>query len=253
MDSKRPTKKDKKESRFYSIPRKIEGQVFDADTLITLNKLYNTEFIDDIKGPISLGKEAKVFKGFYQKDPRAIKIYRYETTSFKNMVPYIQGDPRFHLKKDIRSLIPVWATKEFRNLKRAHKAKLSVPKPYAVLKNIIIMEFIGATHPETGEKIPAPLLKNIELDDPQLVFNKLVDFLKGLYKEDLVHADFSEFNILMKDLKEPIVIDMAQSVVLEHPQALRFLERDVEQIVRYFEKYDLNADPAEILNQLTEG
>jgi len=43
----------------------------------------------------------------------------------------------------------------------------------------------------------------------------------------LVHADFSEFNVLYDG--DPVVIDMGQSVTLEHPMASKFLARDVNQ------------------------
>ena len=55
----------------------------------------------------------------------------------------IAGDPRF---KDVgltRSLIAVWAQKEFRNLKEAEDAKVNVPKPIAVKSNVVVMGFCG--------------------------------------------------------------------------------------------------------------
>ncbi|HQN30532.1 MAG TPA: RIO1 family regulatory kinase/ATPase, partial [Methanothrix soehngenii] len=51
----------------------------------------------------------------------------------------------------------------------------------------------------------------------------------------LVHADLSEFNILYDD-GEPVIIDMGQSVTLDHPMARKFLERDISNIVHYFQK-----------------
>jgi RIO kinase 1 len=38
---------------------------------------------------------------------------------------------------------------------------------------------------------------------------------------------------------EPILIDMGQSVTLEHPKADQFLRRDIQNIVRYFRKYGI--------------
>jgi RIO kinase 1 len=89
-----------------------------------------------------------------------------------------------------------------------------------------------------GEKDnPAPQLRNVdlELDEAKRIFNKLSDYISLLYnKADLVHADFSEFNVLYDG--DPVVIDMGQSVTLEHPMASKFLARDVTNIARYFEK-----------------
>ena len=44
----------------------------------------------------------------------------------------------------------------------------------------------------------------------------------------------SKLNVLYDG--EPVVIDMGQSVTLEHPMAAKFLARDIANIARYFEK-----------------
>jgi len=60
--------------------------------------------------------------------------------------------------------------------------------------------------------------------------------MRRLYQEArLVHGDLSEYNILLYD-GEPIIIDMGQAVMLEHPMSREFLSRDIKNIVRYFKK-----------------
>ena len=208
-------------------------EVFDRSTLMTIYGFMNKGVIDEIHGVVSAGKEARVYWG---KDTQgkelAIKIYLTSSADFKKgMIPYIEGDPRFsHVRRDTRSLIYTWAQKEFKNLRRAQEAKVNVPEPLAVQKNVLIMEFIG----KNGAR--APLLKETTLKDPQRTFRLLLTYLKRLYqKADLVHADLSEYNIMIWKGR-PVIFDVAQSVLTKHPMADRFLRRDLENLHKYFKR-----------------
>lgn len=211
---------------------KVKGDVFDTRTLMNLYALASKGVIDALGGEISTGKEANLFYAIREGQNLAIKIYRITTSNFKAMQDYLHGDPRFgNIKGTKRAVISAWTRKEFRNLKRAEEVGVRVPHPIATRDNILIMELIG------DSDNPAPQLRNVdlELDEAKRIFNKLSDYISLLYnKADLVHADFSEFNVLYDG--EPVVIDMGQSVTLEHPMASKFLARDVTNIARYFEK-----------------
>ncbi|MGD0952700.1 MAG: serine protein kinase RIO [Methanotrichaceae archaeon] len=211
---------------------KVKGDVFDTRTLMNLYALASKGVIDALGGEISTGKEANLFYAIREGQNLAIKIYRITTSNFQAMQDYMHGDPRFgNIKGTKRAVISAWTRKEFRNLKRAEEAGVRVPHPIVTRDNILIMELIGE------KDNPAPQLRNVdlELDEAKRIFNKLSDYISLLYnKADLVHADFSEFNVLYDG--DPVVIDMGQSVTLEHPMASKFLARDVTNIARYFEK-----------------
>jgi RIO kinase 1 len=211
---------------------KVKGDVFDTRTLMNLYALASKGVIDALGGEISTGKEANLFYAIREDQELVIKIYRITTSNFKAMQDYMHGDPRFgNIKGTKSAVISAWTRKEFRNLKRAEEAGVRVPHPIATRDNILIMELIGE------KDNPAPQLRNVdlELDEAKRIFNKLSDYISLLYnKADLVHADFSEFNVLYDG--EPVVIDMGQSVTLEHPMASKFLARDVTNMAHYFEK-----------------
>jgi len=211
---------------------KVKGDVFDTRTLMNLYALASKGVIDALGGEISTGKEANLFYAIREGQELVIKIYRITTSNFQAMQDYMHGDPRFgNIKGTKRAVISAWTRKEFRNLKRAEEAGVRVPHPIVTRDNILIMELIGE------KDNPAPQLRNVdlELDEAKRIFNKLSDYISLLYnKADLVHADFSEFNVLYDG--DPVVIDMGQSVTLEHPMASKFLDRDVTNIARYFEK-----------------
>jgi RIO kinase 1 len=208
-------------------------EVFDSSTLMTIYNLMNKGYIDEIHGVVSAGKEARIYWGKDREGKElAIKIYLTSSADFKKgMIPYIEGDPRFsHVRRDTRSLIYAWARKEFKNLRRAQEAGVKVPEPLAIQKNVLIMEFIG----KNG--VRAPLLKETSLKEPKKIFRLLLTYLRRLYQQgDLVHADLSEYNIMIwKD--RPVVFDVAQSVLTRHPMAERFLRRDIENLHKYFRR-----------------
>lgn len=209
---------------------KVRNEVFDKSTIRVLDK-FRLEYYEEIEHCISTGKEANVFRAKTKTGYAAVKIFRTYTSSFNNMDKYIRGDPRFmHVKRRKHDLVYQWCSKEYKNLSRAHSIGIHVPKPFASRKNVIVMEFIGSNG------IAAPLLKNVKLDNPQNWYTIIMNNMKKLYnKSGLVHADLSEFNILVYK-KRPVFIDMAQSVLKEHPYAIEFLKKDVENVNNYFRK-----------------
>ncbi|RLE47792.1 MAG: serine protein kinase RIO [Candidatus Methanomethylicota archaeon] len=217
-------------------------EVFDRSTLMGLYELINRGFIDVMYGVVNAGKEARVYwaKNADGEDV-AVKIYLTSTAEFRrSMSLYIEGDPRFvGVRRDTRSLIYAWARKEFRNLKRAYEAGVRVPKPYAVNKNILVMEFIG----ENGA--PAPLLKDYLPADLKSFFSEVFEFVRLLYvKAKLVHADLSEYNIMVWN-DRPVFIDIGQGVLLDHPMAEEFLVRDLENLLNFFIKVGLDVPSLE--------
>jgi len=212
--------------------QKVLDNVFDTRTLMTLYTLASKGVIDALGGAVSTGKEANIFSAISGEKDLVIKIYRITTGNFKAMQDYLLGDPRFgSVKGTKRAIISAWTRKEFRNLNRAEEVGIKVPHPIAMKDNLLIMEMVG----EKGS--PAPQLKDVDLnpDEARRVFDKIVEYISVLYNQaELVHADLSEFNVLYDG--EPVIIDMGQSVTLDHPMARKFLERDITNIARYFQK-----------------
>jgi RIO kinase 1 len=223
----------------------VEG-VIDPPTLKTLYKLLNQGTIHALHGAISTGKEANVYRGeAADGKPVAVKIYRVSTAETDFMLEYIVGDPRFKkVKRRSRSLIPQWATKEFKNLQRYHDAGVRVPKPIAIERNILVMEFIG----DLKSSLPAPLMKNVDIPSPVKTFNEIIRMIeKGYTKAGLVHADLSEYNILW--LKRPIFIDVSQAVLIGHDHAKKYLFRDIQNITNYFTKLGVDTEDPEVITK----
>ena len=213
--------------------RAVIESVFDERTVFLLNKLLMNGPLERIEGTISAGKEAHLYLAYDLSGKEvAIKIYKIDSNTSKWMRNYIIGDPRFKkIPHNASKIVFLWASKEFKNLQRAYKAGLRVPKPIYIKNNMLVMEYIGFG------PIPAPLLKDIK--DPinlKEVFDEVLQFIKLLYqKAKLVHGDLSEFNILYHNQK-PVIIDISQAVSIQHPKADIYLTRDIKNVFNYFEK-----------------
>jgi len=211
---------------------KVIEAVLDSYTLKVLYKLLNHNVFDEMVGVISSGKESGVYLA-RQADgsPVVVKIYRMTTAEPDWMWDYIAGDPRFKAsKRTPRVLIPLWASKEYRNLKEFYSAGVRVPKPIAVEKNVLVMEYIHV------DGSPARQLKDSEINDPESLMSEIIDQIRLAYtKARLVHGDLSEYNILMRN-NEPVIIDVSQAVSIRHPYSERYLARDIKNILRFFDK-----------------
>lgn len=226
--------------------RKSYDEVFDRQNVMRIYKLFTDGVIDRLDFPISTGKEGNVFRATTAKNELvAVKIYRTSTSTFGDMAKYVQGDPRFRgLTGRKRKLIYAWANKEFMNLKLFENAGVRVPRPIMHVANIVIMEYIG------DEVAPAKEMRNVRLNDPEIVARKILNYVRLAYqKVELVHSDLSEFNVLMLN-EEPVIIDVGQAVILGHPQAEEWLERDVKNVVRFFKKYNVKLDATEELKEI---
>ncbi len=251
LDKKKLKKLDNQLNEIISrvgLDRKTQDEVFDKKTLHTIEKFISDRIIDIIDFPISTGKEGNVFRAVtLKKKLVAVKIYRINTATFKHISSYIIGDPRFktirNTKKDI---IYAWTKKEYKNLQILKKLGIRAPVPIKFQNNVLIMEYIGLKNK------PAQLLKDTQISDPEYIFKTLINNISTMYKKaDLVHADLSAFNILIHK-NEPVLIDLGQGVLLDHPQSDIFLRRDITNIVNYFKKYKIKSDEKKIYYKITK-
>ena len=219
-------------------------EVFDQTTRMIVFDMLNSGILYELNGAVSSGKEAKVYWGKNKEGADlAVKIYLTSSAEFKKgMHKYIEGDPRFKdVKHDTRSLMAVWAQKEFRNLKEASQAKVRVPKPIAVKSNVVVMEFIGK------DGVSAPSLKERPPANPERVYKIIVTSIKRLYQRaKIVHGDLSEYNIMMWKGR-PVIFDVSQSVSIQHPLAEFMLRRDLTNVNRFFSRLSVKVIPVEEL------
>lgn len=234
--------------------RRTEGEVFDQPTLLTLHKMLTHGLLRSLDFPVATGKEANVFRGTTPGGGyAAVKIFRINTATFKHVLQYIQGDERFQgVSGDKRGLVHAWCQKEFRNLSRLREAGVPVPEPLKASANVLVMEYLGK------REGPWPSLKDLgDRSQMDRLYRQLADdYVRAYNDADLVHADLSEYNILVEGADgDPAgfrarIIDAGQAVLKSHPMAREFLERDLRNLTAFFRRNGVEARPQDILARL---
>ncbi|XP_026847939.1 serine/threonine-protein kinase RIO1 [Drosophila persimilis] len=217
--------------------RATAEQVMDPRTRMILFKLLNRGLIQEINGCISTGKEANVYHAVSKDgaDEYAIKIYKTSILVFKDRDKYVSGEFRFrhgYCKHNPRKMVRTWAEKEMRNYLRMRNSGVPVPEPILLRSHVLVMRFCGR------DGWPAPKLKDYELSTSKAreLYRDCVVIMWRIYNQcRLVHADLSEFNILMQD-GQLVIIDVSQAVEHDHPHAFDFLRKDCTNISEFFRK-----------------
>jgi len=212
-------------------------QALDPRTMLVLSKFLKRGVFNRIYGCISTGKEANVYYAVAADGAElAVKVYKTSILVFKDRARYVEGEFRFRhgfCKGNPRKMVEQWAEKEMRNLKRLRAIGINCPEAMELRQNVLVMKFIG----EDGNA--APRLKDAVGLDPQDWRSLYIDCVLAMRQMfqmcKLVHGDLSEYNILYDNGKLTI-IDVSQSVEIDHPHALDFLKRDCVNVNNFFAK-----------------
>jgi len=239
---------------------KLQASVFDDATLAAVYKLVQDGYVDAFGGPVSTGKEASVFEALggaagERPDPGtvtaeharevAVKVYRINSSNFRQMREYLEGDPRFEgIANDKKAVVLAWTKKEFANLTRAQTAGVRVPEPIAVQRNVLVMELVG--HAEER----ARRLNEVDVENPETAYEVVREYMRRLYRAGLIHGDLSEYNMIVHD-GELVVIDLGQAVTVHHPNAGEFLHRDCVNVASFFTREGLPVEPDDLRAYVT--
>ncbi|GAB6879451.1 serine/threonine-protein kinase Rio1 [Halorubrum gandharaense] len=244
---------------------KLQESVFDDATLAALYKLVQDGYIDAFGGPISTGKEANVFEALggeagERPEPGeaeaasraanarevAVKVYRINSSNFRQMREYLEGDPRFEgIANDKKAVVLAWTKKEYANLMRARKAGVRVPEPLAVQRNVLVMELVG--HAEDR----ARRLSEVTVENPETAYEVVREYMRRLFRAGLIHGDLSEYNMIIHE-GELVIIDLGQGVTVHHPHAGEYLDRDCENVATFFTRQGIDVTGDELREYVTE-
>ncbi len=225
-----------RDSSKYKVGYTLNSKAYD---LLALHTLVERNVISQLGPIIGKGKESDVYSCIDDdQNIYAAKFYRIGRTSFKNI-------------KRLRDLIGKrghlsWlyvnrlaAKREYSALEKILNFNINTPKPIAYNRNVVIMSYLKGK-----ELVYYKTIKN-----PEKVFNKIIKQVKVIYqKGNMIHGDLGEFNIVIDEYGQILIIDWLQWVSKDHPNAISLLTRDITNICNFFKKkYNVQSSIDEIL------
>jgi len=89
-----------------------------------------------------------------------------------------------------------------------------------------------------------------EIPNPKKVLEEILFNVRKTYLEaEVIHADLSEFNVILKPNWHVLIIDWPQFVNRDHVNAEELLQRDIENITTFFQrKFEVDTKIKDILN-----
>jgi RIO kinase 2 len=208
---------------------------------LAINALVKAGVLEAFGKPLGVGKEADVYDALTPKGERiAVKFHRLGRISFRQTVRK-RGYSTKHFNWLFQSRLA--AEKEYQALKIVFLKKVAVPKPISQNRHVIAMGMIDG----------AELAQWKEISKPEKVLKEiLLNVRKAYLKAGIIHADLSEYNVILKPDMHILIIDWPQYVTKEHPNAQQLLTRDVRNILQYFKrKHMLKVKLKEALDYVT--
>ena len=192
---------------------------------LAINAFVKAGVLEAFGKPLGVGKEADVYDALDPKGVRvAVKFHRLGRVSFRQ-TRRKRGYILDHAGWLFQSRLA--AEKEFQALKLVHQHGVAVPEPLRQNRHAIVMGMIDG----------AELAKWKSLDDPEAVLREVLVNVRLAYVDaGVVHADLSEYNVIAKPDMHVLIIDWPQFVTVEHPNAQELLERDVKNILDFFNR-----------------
>jgi RIO kinase 1 len=184
---------------------------------------------------MNAGKEASIYLANWKDFPLILKAYRFWQSA------QAKKSKGFFAPGRMQAI----AAKEYDILLGCFNAGMNVPTPVGRVGNYLTMRFIG------DELEPAPQLRNVHLEEPDLVLDEILDDYLIMYRDvHYVHGDLSAYNILWWQGRAWI-IDLPQAYQVgpwaDMKQVVSLLRRDIANLLSYFKKYRIRRNPDEIL------
>ncbi len=211
---------------------------------LALDALWKGSHVKQIGQKLAVGKESDLYYALSETGvEQVMKIHRAGRTSFQAL----KRKRDFTADKSHISLMykaRLSAEREAKILRKLAGQGLPIPTVVASNRHILVLSVVEGVE----------LNRVSSIDEPEEVLADIVEFARTLWRDHgMVHADLSEFNIMITEDGKLTVIDFPQAVPTSHPQAKEIMLRDMEHLVTFFRsKFGISTDPNEVVSYVSE-
>ncbi|XP_031403060.1 serine/threonine-protein kinase rio2-like isoform X1 [Punica granatum] len=193
---------------------------------LAIKTMVNRGVFASVGRQIGVGKESDIFEVASEDGTiLAMKLHRLGRVSFravKSKRDYLKHRRSYNWLY----LSRLAALKEFSFMKALEEHGFPVPNALDCNRHCVIMSLVPGY----------PLVQVKELQNPEMVFERIIGLVVCLAEHGLIHCDFNEFNIMIDDDENVAMIDFPQMVSVSHRNAQMYFDRDVECIYKFFGK-----------------
>eukprot|EP00088_Acartia_fossae_P030326 TRINITY_DN3129_c0_g1_i1.p1 TRINITY_DN3129_c0_g1~~TRINITY_DN3129_c0_g1_i1.p1 ORF type:complete len:514 (+),score=164.38 TRINITY_DN3129_c0_g1_i1:89-1630(+) len=193
---------------------------------LALKSLTARNAVASFGNQIGTGKESNIYVvGGPEGEQLCLKLHRLGRICFRK----VREKRDYHKARKQMSWIylsRISATKEFAYMKALKSRGFPIPNPVDFNRHCIVMELVNGY----------PLQNIQQVENPAELYDKLMNLLLKFANHGVIHGDFNEFNIMVDDAGNPVIIDFPQMVSTAHPQAEYFFNRDVTCIRDFFRR-----------------
>ena len=216
----------------YERGKKYDGYRLTNDgyDYLALKALTARDVIYGFHNQIGTGKESNVYVVSNEAgEELCLKLHRLGRTCFRK----VREKRDYHKRRRQMSwlyLSRISATKEFAYMKALKERGFPVPQPIDFNRHCVIMELVDGTLLQNKYDIEAK-------EDIETLYDRLMNLIVRLANHGVIHGDFNEFNIMIKDEDlEPVMIDFPQMISTKHADAEEQFNRDVNCLRDFFRR-----------------
>jgi RIO kinase 2 len=186
-----------------------------------IEALVRRNVIESLGSKVGVGKESDIYDAERENGEIVIVKFHREGTTFR----HVKRSRGYFGQADRCSWMlasRLAAEREYEALTSLYESVV-VPKPIAHNRHVIVMGLLN------GREMGSTALGN-----PVTVLDNIMLQVKSAYDRGVVHADLSEYNVIVCADGEVALIDWPQWVPASHPNADELLYRDVGNVLSYF-------------------